>query len=133
MQPMSMHPEDPDDDVLAKLRRERDQINAEIASHATRIVSKGVRQHVGGEQLAKINDRYTREYAWAAKAQRHLWVATCAYVLTEHAVANMTEEPVNLDVENLLSSPAVGCFICEEPYSQRIRHRKCPGDPSPPS
>lgn len=132
MESIRYTPEDPDDDVLAKLRREREHLDEEISARATHVVGQGVRQHIGGEQLLKIDDRYQREYDWARKAERHLWVATCAYVLSDDAVGNMATESINLDAESLLSAPAVGCFICEEPYSTRLRHRKCPGEPAMP-
>lgn len=50
-------------------------------------------------------------------------------MLSDQAVQNMAREPINLDLENMLTDPAIGCFICEQEYEPRMRMRKCPGEP----
>lgn len=52
----------------------------------------------------------------------HLWIILTMYRWGGPAV----ELPV-LDTENLLSVQGPGCYYCEQPYSQRIYKRRCPG------
>jgi len=129
MEEIRFTPEDPDDDVLRKLRSEREAIAAEIAARAAHVRGTGVSQHAGTEQMTKLDARHARDYEYALKSQSHLWVATTAYKLSDEAVDNMTTTEINLDLENMLMSPAIGCFICEEPFTRRLRHRKCAGEP----
>lgn len=89
----------------------------------------GVSQAVGREQLERLQARCEAAYTYAVKAQKHLWVATTAFLLSDRALELMAEEPLSLDLENMLMQPAVGCFVCEQPYEPRMRLRKCPGEP----
>lgn len=59
----------------------------------------------------------------ALRLGEHLWIATAAWLVPEPS----TTETLLLDRENLLVSPAIGCYVCEEPYSRRIAHRRCSG------
>ncbi|MGH7606549.1 MAG: hypothetical protein ACREME_04335 [Gemmatimonadales bacterium] len=59
----------------------------------------------------------------ALRLREHLWIATAAWLVPNPGKA----EALLLDRENLLVSPAIGCYICEEPYSKRIAHRRCSG------
>lgn len=60
----------------------------------------------------------------------HVWVSLAAFRLTEEsAKAAMTGTgQVHLDMENL-ASLNVGCYVCEQPWSQRLAHRRCTGEP----
>lgn len=90
----------------------------------------GVRQAAGGGQLAAIGERVDRAFAYAVKSQTHLWVATTAYLVSDHALDHLESEPLQLDLENLAMAPALGCYVCEQPYSRRLRTRRCTGEPT---
>lgn len=82
------------------------------------------------QQLAE--DTLEREYAYAVAAGVHLWVVTVAHKATEQlldAYDGRTDAPPMLDVDTLLMRPALGCYVCEQPYDQRARRRRCPGEP----
>jgi hypothetical protein len=61
----------------------------------------------------------------------HVWISAAAFRLTdESAKAAMTGDgQVHLDMENL-ATLSVGCYVCEQPWSQRLAHRRCTGEPS---
>jgi hypothetical protein len=94
-------------------------------------VTGGVDQHAGAQQLAKLNARMDAAYSYATKSKQHLWIATTTYQVSDHALQNIGREPLNLDLETMLMQPALGCYVCEQPYSPRLRLRKCPGEPAP--
>lgn len=60
----------------------------------------------------------------------HVWVSLAAFRLTEESAkaAMVGGGQVHLDMENL-ASINVGCFVCEEPWTQRTAHRRCKGEP----
>lgn len=60
----------------------------------------------------------------------HVWITAAAFRLTdESAKAACTGAgQVHLDMENL-ASLNVGCYVCEQPWSQRLAHRRCTGEP----
>jgi hypothetical protein len=60
----------------------------------------------------------------------HVWSALAAFRLSEESARAAMDGAgqVHLDMENL-ASINVGCFVCEEPWSQRIAHRRCTGEP----
>lgn len=60
----------------------------------------------------------------AELAGTHLWMAMVFYHVQPW-------DGLMLDHENLASQPMVGCFRCGEPYTDRLRHRRCPGDKDP--
>ena len=74
-------------------------------------------------------DRLDQELAYAARAEVHLWAAVLTHKISEQALDNISNEPLLLDVESMLNQPIIGCLVCEEPYSDRMRRRKCPGEP----
>jgi hypothetical protein len=60
----------------------------------------------------------------------HVWVATAAYRLDAKATlaAHESGEQQHLDMENLAAF-AIGCFVCEQPFSKRLFYRRCTGEP----
>jgi len=59
----------------------------------------------------------------------HVWVVMAGYVQSAEAMRKAQRgEQVNLDAENLAIVQS-GCFVCEQPYSERLSYRKCPGEP----
>jgi hypothetical protein len=66
----------------------------------------------------------------------HVWVCVAAWVMPgEQLLASQkgelaAGEEVHLmwDAENLADF-SMGCFVCEQPFSEELYHRKCTGDP----
>jgi hypothetical protein len=58
------------------------------------------------------------------RAKQHLWIANVAWLVTPPLV-----DQTSLDMENLLSAPVIGCFICEDAYDRGRENTRCPGDP----
>ena len=59
----------------------------------------------------------------------HVWMIMAGYVQSAEAMRKAQRgEQVYLDAENLAFVQS-GCFVCEQPYSDRLSYRKCPGEP----
>lgn len=65
----------------------------------------------------------------AAPRGEHVWVAVAAFRVTTAALRGRVGDRINLDRENL-ASVDVGCYVCEQPWSEPVSRRRCPGDPS---
>lgn len=61
------------------------------------------------------------------KHNEHVWVAISVFKVSRKSLLS-NKASVFLDNENL-ASLQVGCYVCEEPYAERMLYRKCPGDP----
>jgi len=59
----------------------------------------------------------------------HLWVVANCYRVTPERWEDRTHEPT-LDAENLLSITVPFCYYCEQPWTSRLTHRRCPGEPA---
>ena len=59
----------------------------------------------------------------------HVWIAAAVYRVQPEALRGTAADQIFLDMENL-ASIEVGCYVCEQPWSERISYRRCPGDPS---
>ncbi len=59
----------------------------------------------------------------------HRWIATALYSLreTQATAAMRGKSMVNLDHENRLAV-MVGCWDCEEPWSEKVAKRRCPAN-----
>lgn len=85
----------------------------------------------GRQQAAR--DEFERRVSYAIKSETHLWIVTLAHYASDQlieAMAGNTDALPLLDTETLAFPPVTGCYVCEEPYDRRLRHRKCKGDPS---
>ena len=82
---------------------------------------------------APIRYRFTGERPELLDPDRpgeHVWIAAAAFRLQPETLRRASGvDQVNLDRENL-ASVSVGCYVCEEPWSERLSYRRCPGDPS---
>lgn len=59
----------------------------------------------------------------------HVWITVVAHRMSTEAVRRAhAGGQVLLDMENI-ASVHTGCYVCEEPYSDRLSYRKCPGEP----
>jgi hypothetical protein len=72
---------------------------------------------------ARVNDLVRR----ALRLHEHLWVATAMWTVVDPG----RPQTLILDQENLLVSPRVGCYICEESWSRRLAQRRCTGEGRP--
>lgn len=76
----------------------------------------GHHQEVPG-QVDRIPDFDTR-------TGDHLWI-----IITTYQWGGPTVERPTLDGENLLAVQGPCCYHCEEPWSERLAKRRCPGHP----
>lgn len=53
----------------------------------------------------------------------HFWIAAAGF-----RIADPESGKIMLDSENCMSID-VGCWFCEEPFSKRLKHRRCKGEP----
>ena len=58
----------------------------------------------------------------------HVWVAVAAFRVQPETLRGKAGDQVHLDAENL-ASVDTGCYVCEQPWSERISYRGCPGEP----
>lgn len=58
----------------------------------------------------------------------HVWIAMACYRVSAEALRGSAADQVHLDRENL-AIIEVGCYVCEEPWSEQISYRGCPGHP----
>lgn len=61
----------------------------------------------------------------AVRTKSHVWVVTTVFVVDPPLGGQ-----IDLGEANMLGQPAVTCYRCEEPYSERLKLRACKG-PSP--
>jgi len=64
-----------------------------------------------------------------ARPGEHVWIAAAAFRLSAERLRGRLTEEVHLDAENL-AELTVGCYVCEQPWSERLSWRKCRGEPS---
>lgn len=79
--------------------------------------STGYTQLVDSAQMDRIP-------AYNPRSGDHLWSWAVLY-----RAAPGVETPM-LDAENLLSIAGIGCYYCEQGYTDRLAKRRCPGDPA---
>jgi hypothetical protein len=63
-----------------------------------------------------------------ARPGEHVWIAAAAYVLAAERIRGRLTDHVLLDSENL-AELTIGCYVCEQPWSERLSYRRCPGEP----
>lgn len=85
----------------------------------------GVKQQIPGNHFRPelLEPERPGEHVWAAMAQYRVRVETLRAKGTDGGA------PLHLDKENLIGV-VIGCYVCEQPYSDRLGYRPCPGDPS---
>lgn len=57
----------------------------------------------------------------------HVWIAMACHVVSAEKLR--AGQQLHLDTETL-ATIQVGCYVCEQPYSNRLAYRKCPGEPN---
>lgn len=75
-------------------------------------------------------DRLDKAAAQNAHAGAHLWIILVTYGLTGEEAAVATEGIDQLlDPSHLLAVTDIGCYICEQPYSEVVG-KPCAGEPN---
>lgn len=85
-------------------------------------MTEGIRYQAIRANPALLEQRREGEHVWIVAAT---WVMPGETLLAAHRGRETT---MMWDQENL-GMFATGCFICEQPFSERLYHRKCPGEP----
>lgn len=78
-------------------------------------------------EAAKTGARLDVLVRRALRLREHLWIATAAWTVSDPSKPGT----MVLDRENLLVSPTIGCYVCEEPWSAREGTRRCKGHGRP--
>lgn len=78
-----------------------------------------IRYHFTGERPELLEQ---------ARVGEHVWIAAAAFRLQPETLRGRGTGQLNLDRENL-ASVTVRCYLCEQPWSDRISYRGCPGHP----
>lgn len=92
----------------------------------------GDQHEVTPRRLEHIAQRFEETYAYAVKSETHLWGVTLMHQATEQTLDALDGgggQPL-LDADTLLMRPTVGCYVCEQPYSDELEAAGCPGDPT---
>lgn len=64
-----------------------------------------------------------------ARQGEHVWVLLSAHVISLDVLKSaLAGELVPMDAENLAMT-MLGCYLCEEPYTDRLTYRRCEGEP----
>ena len=56
----------------------------------------------------------------------HVWAVVAVFRVSAETLRS--GEHAHLDAESLAQTTVV-CFVCEQPYEERLTYRKCPGEP----
>lgn len=100
--------------------------------YGQRVAWSGVgEQHVDTTRLGALAGKLEAAEDYARKSRTHLWIVTVLHQASEKLLdkhdGNPTDGPPILDQDTMLLAPMVGCFVCEQAYSPRLRRRRCPG------
>jgi len=100
------------------------------------LTSTGVRQEANPTRQMAAGDELDRLEAYAVKSRTHLWLIMLTHKANE-AFLDQYDNPDPaamplLDLDTMVGRPALLCYVCEEPYSSRLRRRRCPGEPAMP-
>lgn len=68
-----------------------------------------------------------KDLTYALKSGTHYWIALAMFKLSDQSIKSMMTEKVHMDMENLMQVH-MGCYLCEEVYSERASKRRCKGD-----
>ncbi len=58
----------------------------------------------------------------------HLWTITGLWKINEPSKVASSDQPVQLDLENLLTIDGPGCYVCEQMWTPEIEKQPCPGE-----
>lgn len=58
----------------------------------------------------------------------HVWIAMACFRVSADTLRGRAADAVHMDRENL-ATIEIGCYVCEQPWSERLACRGCPGHP----
>jgi len=90
----------------------------------TRWRQTGTQEAISSQALIAATARFDAEVAAATRAREHYWLALVGFVVSPP----MLDSAV-LDHENIRVAPVVGCYVCEEPWTELTATRRCKGEP----
>jgi hypothetical protein len=73
----------------------------------------------------------SREDLLTPERDEHVWIAVACFRVQPETLRGQATDQIHLDRENL-STIEVGCYVCEQPWSERLSYRRCPGHPVAP-
>lgn len=77
-------------------------------------------------------DRAHPELLEQQRPGEHLWICISTHVLDAETIRRTQRKPrqkVHLDAENIAAA-TIGCYVCEQSWSERVSYRRCPGEPT---
>lgn len=89
-----------------------------------RAVPTGHTEYLSGEERKAKARQQKADLARAVHDGDHLWIAMMAF-----RVSPPIQEGTLFGADNLWQGPDVGCYVCEQAYSEQL-DPICPGQPS---
>lgn len=83
----------------------------------------GRKQFISGDRQISAQKVMDKEVAQCVREKKHYWLAIVSF-----KVNPPLREGSILDSENMRGLTAIGCYICEEPFTEKSPKR-CPGEP----
>lgn len=96
-------------------------------------VGTGHQQEVSSDRILASESEFDKRIYYARQSETHLWMVTIIHFATDQmigAFAGESEELPILDADTIAMRPGIICWICEQIWDPRLRHRKCPGEPT---
>jgi len=96
-----------------------------------RFIPLGDQQEVTPPRQLHAEGIFEQRESYARKSRTHMWVVIVTHFATDQmldAFAGKTGELPILDADTLAMRPGVMCYICAEPYTDRLKMRRCKGD-----
>jgi hypothetical protein len=94
------------------------------------MTNDGTKYQVEGTSPHMTGERLLEETRKATMFGEHLWVMAGTWKVDPAKMQAGAQ--ALMDHESLLGLAGPGCYVCEEPYSARLAHRRCKGDPRRP-
>jgi hypothetical protein len=92
----------------------------------SRLVGQGVEVHVSSDRMRRASAAFDERVRHATSDGDHVWVVLVTHLVSDPVSFNAGE--AHLDAESIASAN-LGCFVCEQPWTPRLTHRRCPGEP----
>lgn len=95
----------------------------------------GVHQEVTPARQESMAEALEKAEAYAVKSQTHLWLLMVTYKApdgfldVQDGLATPGDAGTILDADVMMGTPALVCYLCEQPYHRSLRFRRCPGEP----
>lgn len=82
---------------------------------------------------ARPDGSFDRYPEYDPRTGDHFWVMALTFRVDPKAMVEMTPGVMGpiLDHESMTGATPIFCWHCEEAYTARLYHRRCPGHPKP--